>query len=102
MFTCWSPVCFTDFPANTNLNDRNHYFPCRDGRFLPADHRCNFKMECLHGDDEIGCETPICDERLHFQCDSGECVESNRRCDNLYDCWDKTDEIGCGKYSNCD
>lgn len=95
--SCVRACFFTGFLENVDLNDKNRYFHCRDGRFLPADHRCNSKAECLHGDDEIGCETPACDERLQFRCDSGECVESEKRCDNLYDCWDKTDEIGCGK-----
>ncbi|XP_050537187.1 G-protein coupled receptor GRL101-like [Daktulosphaira vitifoliae] len=68
---------------------------CRDGRWLETEHRCNFRDECLHGDDEIQCTgQPTCGPR-EFRCDNGECVELKSRCDSNTDCWDKSDEIGC-------
>lgn len=86
---------FTDKP-NSHLNDE--FFKCKDGRWLPFKHRCNFKAECLDGDDETDCEVSLpCDED-QFRCASGECVKSENRCDGRTDCWDKSDEIGCSKY----
>ncbi|XP_026810792.1 G-protein coupled receptor GRL101-like isoform X1 [Rhopalosiphum maidis] len=78
---------------NSHLNDE--FFKCKDGRWLPLKHRCNFKAECLNGEDETNCEVSLpCDED-QFRCASGECVKSENRCDGHTDCWDKSDEIGC-------
>lgn len=63
---------------------------------MPLEHRCNSKVECLDGDDEIDCDSFTCNNQ-QFQCSSGECVKSEYRCDGHTDCWDKSDEIGCGK-----
>lgn len=32
-------------------------FTCKDNRTLPAYLRCDFKFDCLHGDDEDNCHS---------------------------------------------
>uniref|UniRef100_A0A2S2Q070 G-protein coupled receptor n=1 Tax=Sipha flava TaxID=143950 RepID=A0A2S2Q070_9HEMI len=85
---------------NSYLHSDDEFFRCRDGRWLPSEHRCNFKEECLGGDDESGCDKSlsICDQQ-QFRCSSGECINSEYRCDGHTNCWDKSDEIGCANES---
>lgn len=83
------------FSDNSSIDDT--FFQCQDGRWLPAEHYCNFKEECLNGDDEIGCESTVSCGQQQFRCSSGECITSEYRCDGQTNCWDKSDEIGCGK-----
>nr|CAD7432227.1 unnamed protein product [Timema monikensis] len=68
---------------------------CRDNRTLPSSLRCDFKRDCLHGEDEEGCEPSACAED-EFMCYNGQCVSLRHRCDLHYDCWDKSDELQCG------
>ncbi|XP_045121352.1 LOW QUALITY PROTEIN: G-protein coupled receptor GRL101-like [Portunus trituberculatus] len=70
------------------------WFLCEDGRCIPSSLRCDYKNDCLHGDDEDDCETPVCGPG-EWRCQSGQCVPAVARCDLLYSCLDKTDEIGC-------
>ncbi|XP_068081726.1 G-protein coupled receptor GRL101-like [Anabrus simplex] len=69
---------------------------CSDSRSLPEEEvRCDFKWDCLFGEDERDCEIQPCPVDM-FQCDNGQCVNSSHRCNLEFDCWDKSDELRCG------
>ncbi|KAG8270243.1 hypothetical protein J6590_089719 [Homalodisca vitripennis] len=69
-------------------------FTCKDNRTLPNYLRCDFKPDCLHGDDELDCPAPEC-KASEFRCSSGQCVSAVTRCDLFLDCLDKSDELEC-------
>ncbi|XP_024084029.1 G-protein coupled receptor GRL101-like isoform X2 [Cimex lectularius] len=71
-------------------------FRCQDNRTLPKDLLCDFKIDCLDGDDETDCQASAADcAQEEFRCQNGQCVPIGSRCNMYTDCWDKTDEIGC-------
>lgn len=97
-------VCAEVRPLNQSQEERpvNHseWFFCQDGRCLPSSLLCDFKYDCLHGDDEFQCEHPEC-STSEWRCLSGQCIPRSGRCDLKYQCFDKTDEIACGE-ERCD
>ncbi|KAJ9591382.1 hypothetical protein L9F63_002079, partial [Diploptera punctata] len=68
---------------------------CSDNRSLPKALECDFKWDCLDGNDEFNCSPQACTE-YEFRCSNGQCVNSTQRCDLQFDCWDKSDELDCG------
>ncbi|KAG7156036.1 G-protein coupled receptor GRL101-like 7, partial [Homarus americanus] len=73
------------------------WFPCSEGRCIPARLRCDRKMDCLHGEDEEDCPAPEC-LGGQWRCDSGQCVPPTDRCDLHFDCYDKSDELYCNDH----
>ncbi|XP_054275996.1 G-protein coupled receptor GRL101-like [Macrosteles quadrilineatus] len=69
-------------------------FRCKDSRTLPDYLRCDFKYDCLDGDDEHDCPFTECREG-EWSCSNGQCIPYNSYCDLTLDCMDKTDEINC-------
>ncbi|KAJ4443998.1 hypothetical protein ANN_05787 [Periplaneta americana] len=67
---------------------------CSDNRSLPKALECDFKWDCLEGNDEHGCVPDACAEG-EYTCKNGQCVNSTQRCDLQFDCWDKSDELNC-------
>lgn len=56
---------------------------------VPDEMRCNGRTDCLHREDETGCEAR-CPQRGQFGCKNGiGCVERERVCDSKYDCADR-------------
>ncbi|XP_054287208.1 G-protein coupled receptor GRL101-like [Macrosteles quadrilineatus] len=69
-------------------------FRCLDGRKMPVITRCDKKIDCLHGDDELNCPDMKCNE-TQFTCLSGQCIDLSLRCDLVYHCYDRSDEHNC-------
>lgn len=44
---------FADVPDDEA--DNNTYFRCGDGRLIPRALQCDFKVDCLDGEDEKNC-----------------------------------------------
>ncbi|XP_073968909.1 G-protein coupled receptor GRL101-like isoform X2 [Rhodnius prolixus] len=70
-------------------------FRCLDNRTLPESLLCDYKNDCLDGDDENLCRALYqCDETM-FTCNNSQCIDKNGRCNVTYECLDKSDELGC-------
>ncbi|XP_064082336.1 G-protein coupled receptor GRL101-like isoform X2 [Macrobrachium nipponense] len=78
-------------------------FLCRDSRCLDKglNARCDFRPDCLHGEDELNCDFEECSEN-QWRCDGGQCVSLADRCDMKIDCRDKSDEINCNMSCSVD
>ncbi|KAG8223473.1 hypothetical protein J437_LFUL001967 [Ladona fulva] len=81
------------------------FFTCADNRSLPVKLKCDFKWDCIDGEDETDCrDPPPCptgsrDKKVAwFRCNNGQCILEKQRCDLKYQCWDKSDEMGCGEF----
>ncbi|XP_046988472.1 G-protein coupled receptor GRL101-like [Schistocerca americana] len=70
------------------------WFTCSEGRMIPQELRCDFKWDCLLGEDEEGCERIPCSKN-EFTCSNGQCIPIESQCDLRFDCWDKSDEFNC-------
>ncbi|XP_068222848.1 G-protein coupled receptor GRL101-like [Palaemon carinicauda] len=73
------------------------WFRCEDGRCLPTSLLCDFKSDCLNGEDEFDCARSPCRDS-EWQCLSGQCIPAETRCDLVFHCFDKSDEIACGDH----
>ncbi|XP_042874255.1 G-protein coupled receptor GRL101-like isoform X2 [Penaeus japonicus] len=85
-------------PTNKSQPCKEGYFACKDGRCLPANLRCDRKVDCLHGDDELLCPRTECQEG-EWQCESGQCIRLENRCDLGFHCLDKSDEMNCDNHT---
>ncbi|XP_046578540.1 G-protein coupled receptor GRL101-like [Haliotis rubra] len=82
-----SDVC-AEFPRSSR------HFACPDGQCIPAKGQCDYIADCLHGEDESGCDFKQCADG-DFRCKNEQCVPMMNRCDGAFDCWDRSDEVGC-------
>ncbi|XP_049852318.1 G-protein coupled receptor GRL101-like [Schistocerca gregaria] len=69
-------------------------FNCSEGRAIPLSLVCDFKRDCLNGEDEQFCGKKSCSVK-EFTCANGQCIPLELVCDLSFDCWDKTDEMNC-------
>ncbi|XP_047106364.1 G-protein coupled receptor GRL101-like [Schistocerca piceifrons] len=84
-------------------------FNCSEGRAIPLSLVCDFKRDCLNGEDEQFCRKynqclnsqqagkNSCSVK-EFTCANGQCIPLEQVCDLSFDCWDKTDEMNCSDY----
>lgn len=72
-------------------------FKCNSGECIDVQFRCDGRVDCKHGYDEVNCHNVTCAER-EFKCNSGQCIPAAWYCDGQFDCVDGTDEPeNCGK-----
>ena len=67
-------------------------FVCDDGTRVPADWRCDGRLDCPDDSDEAGCADS---GGSTFVCDDGTSIPTTWRCDGRPDCPDDSDEAGC-------
>ncbi|CEF65000.1 LDLR class B repeat and Epidermal growth factor-like domain and EGF-like calcium-binding domain and Low-density lipoprotein (LDL) receptor class A repeat and Six-bladed beta-propeller, TolB-like domain-containing protein [Strongyloides ratti] len=73
---------------------------------IPKELRCDGEYNCIHGEDEDGCEDNITCTNGNFKClESGDgkstCVPDSWKCDGSQDCFDGADENNCSKNATC-
>ncbi|XP_022111038.1 low-density lipoprotein receptor 1-like [Acanthaster planci] len=69
---------------------------CNDGRCIPDFCKCNKWIDCIGGEDEVGC---ACDP-LDFKCNDGICILPEMECDGNLMCLGGEDEADCGCLSD--
>ncbi|XP_043473128.1 vitellogenin receptor-like isoform X2 [Leptopilina heterotoma] len=67
----------------------------RTGHCIETKKKCNGKVDCLGGEDEINCNSSSECSNLQFRCNSGQCIDIRSKCDFQYDCLDESDEKNC-------
>ncbi|XP_015791773.1 low-density lipoprotein receptor-related protein 2 [Tetranychus urticae] len=69
-------------------------FSCDNDRTcLIPELRCDHRIDCQDGTDEIGCG-PACPD-ADFRCMEGHCIPRAWHCDGVGDCKDHSDEVNC-------
>uniref|UniRef100_T1IKD2 Basement membrane-specific heparan sulfate proteoglycan core protein n=1 Tax=Strigamia maritima TaxID=126957 RepID=T1IKD2_STRMM len=68
-------------------------FACSTGQCINNRQRCDYVVDCPHGDDESFCPPCKADQ---WRCTDGSCIALSQFCDNDYDCPDFSDENWCG------
>ncbi|CAB4020690.1 sortilin-related receptor-like, partial [Paramuricea clavata] len=79
-----------------------HEFPCRNGRCIPFDLKCDFHNDCGdYSDEDTGCDgMKVCNDK-QFHCPGGQCIPVNYVCDGDKDCEDGYDEKPCKNRTRC-
>ncbi|OWA49972.1 G-protein coupled receptor GRL101 [Hypsibius exemplaris] len=67
---------------------------CADGRTFPYHTVCDYRRQCMSGDDELDCPYTAC-RSDQFRCQSGECIAKAALCNGQEDCLDRSDEVNC-------
>ncbi|XP_054256859.1 putative vitellogenin receptor [Macrosteles quadrilineatus] len=72
-------------------------YRCTSGECISVALRCNHRVDCHSGDDELNCKTfTLQCTRGTFSCHNGEkCLDHEKRCDGTTDCQDGSDEVNC-------
>ncbi|XP_071549649.1 uncharacterized protein [Panulirus ornatus] len=88
-----------EFPCRDDRE--NKWFHCLDGRCLPHTLLCDYKYDCLHGEDELHCGAGECAPG-EFTCSSGQCIPGHYRCqvttDKRHGCVDLSHLLNCSTY----
>ncbi|XP_051173151.1 vitellogenin receptor-like isoform X2 [Leptopilina boulardi] len=88
--TCETRTCQTD-----------EWRCVRTGHCIDIRKKCDGKVDCLGGEDEISCNSNSQCSNLEFRCQNGQCIDIKGHCDYIFDCFDETDEKNCTRKS-CD
>lgn len=67
-------------------------FLCSTGECIMHRYLCDGNLDCVNGEDELGCLNHSCNHSTEFRCNSGNCIASTWECDGEVDCSDSSDE----------
>ncbi|XP_076445819.1 uncharacterized protein LOC143283464 [Babylonia areolata] len=81
--------------CNIAQGQTHEYFYCGTcDDFVPYSVVCDFREDCIGGDDEDFCVHPTCKTHM-MDCGKGQCIDSDKRCNGYKDCISNLDEMDC-------